>query len=76
MSAPARVAKPFAGVRAPRPLVPPEAERKLTPRQREIFDAEMAANDGQARRRLLRTENYDLTNTHFDWVDEAVVTEE
>jgi AcrR family transcriptional regulator len=29
----------FPGVRAPRPLLPPEAEKRLTPRQRELLDA-------------------------------------
>jgi AcrR family transcriptional regulator len=39
LSAPAAARVPFAGVRAPRPLLPAEAERKLTPRQREILDS-------------------------------------
>jgi len=34
----------FAGVPAPRPLLPPEAERRLTPRQREILDELEAIN--------------------------------
>jgi AcrR family transcriptional regulator len=38
LSAPAHVRLPFAGVRAPRPLLPADAERKLTRRQREILD--------------------------------------
>lgn len=38
MSSPAATGKPFSGVRRPRPLLPPETERKLTPRQREILD--------------------------------------
>jgi AcrR family transcriptional regulator len=29
---------PLAGVRAPKPLLAPEAERRLTPRQREVLD--------------------------------------
>lgn len=39
MKAPAHARLPFAGVRAPRPLLPAEAERNLTPRQREILDS-------------------------------------
>jgi AcrR family transcriptional regulator len=38
LSAPASARKPFADVRRPRPLLPAEAERRLTIRQREIFD--------------------------------------
>lgn len=38
MSAPAHARLPFSGVRAPRPLLPADVERKLTPRQREILD--------------------------------------
>ena len=38
MSAPASARKAFAGVRRPRPLLPAEAERELTDRQREILD--------------------------------------
>lgn len=36
-SKPARLR--FPGVRAPKPLLAPEAERRLTPRQREVLDA-------------------------------------
>ncbi len=33
-----RVRRRFPGVRAPKPLLPPEAERRLTARQRELLD--------------------------------------
>ncbi len=35
-----------------------------------------AANDGKLRRRLIRTGNYDLTNTHFQWVGDQEIAEE
>jgi AcrR family transcriptional regulator len=39
LSGPAAARRPFVGVRRPKPLLPPEAERQLTARQREILDA-------------------------------------
>ncbi|HEY1598471.1 MAG TPA: phosphate ABC transporter permease PstA [Pirellulales bacterium] len=38
--------------------------------------AEIDKTDGLAARRLVRTGNYDLTATHFRWIDEALVTNE
>ena len=35
-----------------------------------------AAGDREARRRLLRTGNFELTGTHFEWVDDTAVAEE
>jgi phosphate transport system permease protein len=32
--------------------------------------------DGTAHRRLVRTGNYDLTATHFRWIDESLIAEE
>jgi len=36
---------------------------------------EMAANDGQLDRRLVRSANYDITNEHFTWVTSAAIRE-
>src|SRR6185369_5638121 len=33
-------------------------------------------NGGIAHRRLLRTENFELTNSHFHWIDDFLVKEE
>ena len=38
--------------------------------------AEVAANAGSARRRLVRTENYEFSGSHFDWIDEGYVRAE
>lgn len=35
-----------------------------------------AENDGVLSRRLLRTENFELTGTHFQWVENALIREE
>jgi len=48
--------------------LPPAAAAKIR--------AELEASDGQAGRRLLRTGNYDLNATHFQWINDALVTEE
>lgn len=37
-------------------------------------EAELAALDGQLERVLLRTGNFDLTNTHYRWVDRYAIT--
>jgi len=47
----------------------PEAERESIRRAVE-------ANDGRVRRRLLRTGNFDLTNTHFNWISDFEVRSE
>jgi len=36
----------------------------------------LAAHDGQSRRRLVRTGNFELTGEHFEWVDDFQVVEE
>jgi len=36
---------------------------------------ELEINEGQARRRLLRTGNFRLTNEHFNWVSEYMIPE-
>lgn len=51
----------------------PQFLEDLTEQLQSALADEMAANGGRARRRLLRTENFGLTGTHFDWVDEALV---
>ena len=38
--------------------------------------ASLDANDGTARRRSLRTGNFELTNSHFRWVDDFMVVHE
>lgn len=48
----------------------------MAPATRERVAAEMAAGDGRIGRRLVRTGNFDLTNTHFTWVENARVVEE
>ncbi len=58
---------------------PTEANLEPLPEAiRAAAEAEMAAHNGLAHRRLLRTGNYELTNTHFHWVTdyEAVKTDE
>lgn len=47
----------------------PEAERAL-------IDTEVEAGLGEARRRLLRTGNFDLTGTHFNWVSDYEIDAE
>lgn len=42
----------------------------------ERIRAAAAADDGNSRRVLLRTGNYDLNATHFRWIDESLVTGE
>ncbi|MGA0174430.1 MAG: hypothetical protein ACO3NL_12410, partial [Phycisphaerales bacterium] len=37
---------------------------------RAAADAELEANEGYAARRLIRTANFDLTGSHFTWVDD------
>lgn len=38
--------------------------------------ARVEENGGIAHRRLLRTENFEITNTHFHWIDDFLVEEE
>lgn len=51
----------------------PEVLAALTPEQRKRAEEEMAENGGMLRRRLFRTENFELTNTHFRWVSDVLV---
>lgn len=48
----------------------------LPPANAAKIRAELEATGGVAGRRLLRTGNYELNGTHFQWVDDALVTEE
>ena len=54
-----------------------DAERSHATRRqfghRHHFPQRFALRGGTARRRLLRTGNYDLTNTHFTWVMDAEI---
>ncbi|MGA1707932.1 MAG: phosphate ABC transporter permease PstA [Phycisphaerales bacterium] len=43
---------------------------------RAAADAELEANDGYAARRLIRTANFDLTGSHFTWVDDFEIEPE
>ena len=38
--------------------------------------AEIAADDGELHRRLLRTGNFDVAQTHFQWIDDCQITRE
>ena len=49
-----------------------ELDPELLPRVR----ASLAATGGVARRRLLRTENFEFTGTHFEWVPDFLVRRE
>jgi phosphate transport system permease protein len=44
--------------------------------ERERIKKEIAKEGGKGRRRLLRTGNFDLTNTHFHWVNTFAVSQE
>jgi phosphate ABC transporter permease subunit PstA len=48
----------------------------LLPAVRDSAQRWMAENDGRLRRELLRTGNYELFNTHFDWVGRHEVAAE
>ena len=44
--------------------------------QADAVEAEMAQHDGRVFRRLLRTENFELTNTHFRWIADSEIADE
>lgn len=50
----------------------PELMREISPEARAAVDAE----DGQARRRMFRTGNFDLTGSHYTWTSSFEVAEE
>jgi phosphate transport system permease protein len=54
----------------------PSAIDALPENAREAALRSLEQNDGFARRRLLRTGNYDLTGTHFTWVSDFEIARE
>ncbi len=55
---------------------PTEAEIGMLPAgERAAARARLAAAGGRAERRLYRTGNFDLTNTHFHWLSDLAVKE-
>ena len=48
----------------------------LPPERRAEAHAKVAANEGQARRRLLNTANFDITGTRHEWVSDLEIAEE
>src|SRR5262245_7966872 len=50
----------------------PEVLEGLTPQERARVDA----RDGIARRRMLRTENFELTGTHYTWISDYEIARE
>ena len=53
----------------PEPTLLDSLDAELRPRA----EAELAALDGELERVLLRTGNFDLTNTHYRWVDRYTI---
>ena len=49
---------------------------ELPPQIRTEAESQLAATDGRARRRLVRTGNYRLTQSHFEWVTDFEVRDE
>lgn len=43
---------------------------------RERYQRESVGEDGKSTRRLVRTGNFELTGTHFEWVDDVAVVRE
>lgn len=54
----------------------PDALEALSPEVRSRAEADAAAHDGTLGRTLLRTANYDLSGTHFTWIDDFEVAED
>jgi phosphate transport system permease protein len=54
----------------------PELLAALPEERRNVVAERLAARDGEATRRLLRTGNYELTNEHFTWVTDYDVARE
>jgi len=48
----------------------------LEPATAERLRSAAAESEGVLRRRLFRTENFELTNTHYNWIDDALVDRE
>lgn len=49
---------------------------QMPPDRRAAAQAEVAARDGRVHRRLLRIENFELTGSHFHWIDDYAVAAE
>lgn len=47
----------------------------LEPSVAETVRRSIEATGGETRRQLVRTGNFELTNTHFEWIDDALVAE-
>lgn len=54
----------------------PEIISGLDPKTKEKVEAEVAKGNQTGHRRLVRTGNFDLTNTHFEWIDNNSIQEE
>ena len=54
----------------------PVVLERLPPEQAHKAQQIAAADNGRLHRTLLRTGNYDLTNTHFHWIDDYTIAEE
>ncbi len=54
----------------------PEIISGLDPKTKEKVEAEVAKGNKTGHRRLVRTGNFDLTNTHFEWIDNNSIQEE
>lgn len=55
---------------------PSNLEAELSPEWREAKEKIIADNGGFATRRLVRTANFELTNSHFEWVSDFAVKRE
>ncbi|MGA0286094.1 MAG: phosphate ABC transporter permease PstA [Phycisphaerales bacterium] len=53
----------------------PEIYARLDPEVRDRAEHDAAAHEGTLGRTLLRTANYDLTGTHFTWIDDFEIEE-
>jgi phosphate transport system permease protein len=62
--------------RAERFVPTPETVAAWSESARARYQAESAAHDPRSTRRLLRTGNFELTGTHFEWVDDVAVVRE
>jgi len=54
----------------------PESLDPLSPAAREIAEERLAESGGTATRRLVRTGNFDVSGSHFNWVNDFEVREE
>jgi ABC-type phosphate transport system permease subunit len=54
----------------------PGALETMSPEVAQRAEAQMEAHDGELLRELFRTGNFDLTNEHFVWVNDAAIEQE